>query len=99
MAEESRINKISLSVLVIAVICWLGGINVRALIGFDILQVGTLDFKPNVHPYVEREIYTLLVSLLKNDPSAVSGARLASDERCTVLYFYAGRNLYIGTRF
>ena len=57
---ESRPTKISLLLLSIAAICWLGGLNVRALIGFDLLQAGTLDFKPNIHPYVERAVFSLI---------------------------------------
>ena len=57
---ESRTAKISLLVLFIAAICWLGGINVRAAVGFDLLQAGTLDFKPNIHPYVERVVFGLI---------------------------------------
>jgi hypothetical protein len=57
---ESRTAKISLLVLVISAICWLGGINVRAAVGFDLLQAGTLDFKPNIHPYVERVVFGLI---------------------------------------
>ena len=47
-------------VLVFAAICWLGGINLRAMIGFDLLQSGTLDFKSNIHPYVERAVFGLI---------------------------------------
>jgi len=53
-------DKIWLLVLLVSVICWIGGINVRAIIGFDLLQMGTLDFKPNIHPYVERTVFGLL---------------------------------------
>jgi hypothetical protein len=57
---KTRTAKISLTVLVIASVCWLGGINVRAMVGFDLLQTGTLDFKPNIHPYVERAVFGLV---------------------------------------
>ena len=57
---ESRAAKISFAVLCIAAICWLGGINVRAMVGFNLLQPGTLDFKPNIHPYVERTVFGLI---------------------------------------
>lgn len=50
----------SLVIIIIAVIFWLGGINIRAMIGFDLLQVGTIDFKPNIHPYVERAVFGLI---------------------------------------
>lgn len=57
---ERRTEKTVLVVILISSICWLGGINVRAMIGFDLLQPGTLDFKPNIHPFVERAVYALL---------------------------------------
>jgi hypothetical protein len=57
---KPKIARISLAVLCVAGICWLGGVNVRAVIGFDLLQIGTLDFKPNVHPYVERTVFSLI---------------------------------------
>src|SRR5512140_1134048 len=56
----SRLSRISLIVLAIAAVCWLGGINIRAIIGFDLLEPGTLDFKSNIHPYVERTVYALI---------------------------------------
>src|ERR1041384_7949786 len=52
--------RISLAVLLIAGCIWLGGVNIRAVIGFDLLQTGTLDFKPNIHPYVERTVFALI---------------------------------------
>lgn len=55
-----RTDKISLLVLAIAAATWLGGSSIRAMVGFDLLQVGTLDFKPNIHPYVERAIFSLI---------------------------------------
>ena len=57
---ESRSSKIALIILIAAAVCWLGGVNVRALVGFNLLQMGTLDFKPNIHPYVERAIFALV---------------------------------------
>ncbi len=57
---SSTASKISFTILVIASVCWLGGINVRAMVGFDLLQTGTLDFKPNIHPYVERTVFALV---------------------------------------
>jgi hypothetical protein len=57
---ETRAGKISLTIFCICFLCWLGGINIRALVGFNLLQPGTIDFKPNIHPYVERTVYGLL---------------------------------------
>jgi hypothetical protein len=57
---KTRAAKISFAIMCIGAICWLGGINVRALIGFNLLQTGTLDFRPNIHPYVERTVFGLI---------------------------------------
>src|SRR6266849_4781548 len=57
---ESRIAKASFAILCVAAICWLGGINIRAMVGFNLLEPGTLEFKPNIHPYVERTVFGLL---------------------------------------
>lgn len=57
---ESRIARIALFIMLVAAAIWLGGINVRAAIGFDLLQPGTLEFKPNIHPYVERAVFGLI---------------------------------------
>lgn len=57
---EGRTTRLALFVFVLASLCWLGGINIRALVGFDLLRIGTLDFKPNIHPFVERTIFSLL---------------------------------------
>ncbi len=56
----TTIKKLILSSIVISAICWLGGINIRAMIGFDLLQAGTIDFKPNIHPFVERAVFSLI---------------------------------------
>ena len=65
---KARAEKISFFVLLVATIVWLGGINVRAMVGFDLLQMGTLDFKPNIHPYIERSVFSLIAqsSLIVN---------------------------------
>lgn len=55
-----RIHKFIILVLIISAIFWLGGITIRAMIGFDLLETGTIDFKPNIHPYVERAVYALI---------------------------------------
>ena len=59
-APLSRRARISLLVIVVATTCWLGAINVRALIGFNLLETGTLEFRPNIHPYVERTVFGLI---------------------------------------
>jgi hypothetical protein len=57
---KPTIARISLVALCIAGSIWLGGVNIRAIIGFDLLQTGTLDFKTNIHPYVERMVFALI---------------------------------------
>jgi hypothetical protein len=57
---KSRIENITLLVLLLSGAFWLGGLNVRAAVGFDLLQMGTLEFKPNIHPYVERAVFSLI---------------------------------------
>ena len=57
---ERLVTRISCCILCVAALCWLGGINIRALIGFNLLETGTLDFKPNIHPYVERTVFGLI---------------------------------------
>jgi len=57
----SKLSKIALIVIIISTIFWLGGINIRAIVGYYLLQVGTLDFKPMIHPYVERAVFSLVV--------------------------------------
>ena len=55
-----RVWKFALLVLIIASIFWLGAINIRALIGNDMLKTGTLDLEDYLDPEAEREIYRLL---------------------------------------
>jgi hypothetical protein len=57
---KHRLENIALLVLILSGAFWLGGLNVRAAVGFDLLQVGTLEFKPNIHPYVERAVFSLV---------------------------------------
>jgi len=52
--------RVSLLVLVIASIFWLGAVNIRAMIGNDMLKTGTLEFEQYIDPEAEREIFRLL---------------------------------------
>lgn len=54
------LEKSSLFLIAAGTVCWLGGINVRAMIGFALLQFGTLEFKSNIHPTIERTIFSLV---------------------------------------
>jgi len=50
----------ALFIVIIASICWLGGANIRALIGSQMLRPGTLEFAEYLAPEAEREIFRLL---------------------------------------
>jgi hypothetical protein len=52
--------RVALFVLVAAAVVWLGGVNIRAMIGNDMLKIGTLEFEDYLPPEAEREIFRLL---------------------------------------
>jgi hypothetical protein len=52
--------RVALFVMVLAGICWLGAVNMRAIIGNDMLRTGTLEFDELLPPDAEREIFRLL---------------------------------------
>ena len=53
-------SRASLFVLIVCAIIWLGAVNVRAVIGNELLVFGTLDFKQNLDGELEREIFRLI---------------------------------------
>lgn len=52
--------RVTLFIMVIGGILWLGTVHVRALIGNDMLKFGTLEFDTYLPPDAEREIFRLL---------------------------------------
>lgn len=70
---RDRVTKTALVFTMLGAATWLGGINVRAMVGFSLLQFGTLEFKPNIHPTIERAIFSLVAqsSLILNVAYAV----------------------------
>lgn len=52
--------RIALFVFVVACIFWLGSVNIRAVVGNDMLKIGTLEFEEYIAPEAEREIFRLL---------------------------------------
>jgi hypothetical protein len=60
IARNSPTWRIALFVFVLSGVYWLGGMHVRAMIGNDMLKVGTLEFNEYLAPDAEREIYRLL---------------------------------------
>lgn len=59
-AARSSSWRVALFVFVVSGIFWLGGANIRAIIGNDMLKIGTLEFEEYLPPEAEREIYRLL---------------------------------------
>jgi hypothetical protein len=57
---RSQITDVSLFVLFISAIIWLGAVNVRAVIGNELLIFGTLRFKTNLDAELEREVFRLI---------------------------------------
>jgi hypothetical protein len=60
MTPSPRAARFALLFVAIGTIFWLGGLNIRAIIGNDMLKSGSLEFEEYVAPEAEREIYRLL---------------------------------------
>ena len=58
----SRSNKIALTLLVFSAIFWLGGINVRTLIGNELLDYDQFDFKTSIPPDRENTLFQMLTN-------------------------------------
>ncbi len=59
-SHDSSLWRVSLFTCIVASIMWLGAVNVRALIGNDILKPGQLAFQDYIDPQAEREVYRLI---------------------------------------
>lgn len=57
---RNQITRISFFALVVSSIIWLGAVNVRVVIGNELLNFGTLQFKTNLDAELEREIFRLI---------------------------------------
>lgn len=57
---QSRSNKIALVLLIIAGIFWLGAINIRALIGNELLNYDQFNFRTSIPPDRENTIFQLM---------------------------------------
>lgn len=58
--SASRSNKIALTLLIISAVFWLGGINIRTLIGNELLDYDQFDFRTSIPPDRENTIFQLL---------------------------------------
>jgi hypothetical protein len=57
---QKQSSKVSLFVLIVSAVVWLGAVNVRAVIGNELLNFGTLDFKERLDAELEREVFRLI---------------------------------------
>lgn len=57
---RNQIARVSLFALIVCSIIWLGAVNVRAVIGNELLNFGTLQFKTNLDAELEREVFRLI---------------------------------------
>jgi hypothetical protein len=57
---QSKSNKIALTLLIIASVFWLGGINVRALIGNELLNYDQFDFRVSIPPDRENALFQMM---------------------------------------
>lgn len=57
---QSRSNKIALTLLIIAAIFWLGGINIRTLIGNELLDYDQFEFKTSIPPDRENTLFQMI---------------------------------------
>jgi hypothetical protein len=60
MTHSVRLSRVALLFLALGTIFWLGGVNVRALIGNVLLKPGTLTFEEYLAPEAEGEIFRML---------------------------------------
>ena len=57
---QKQSSKVSLFILIVSAVVWLGAVNVRAVIGNELLNFGTLDFKEHLDAELEREVFRLI---------------------------------------
>lgn len=58
--QQTKSNKIALTILIAASIFWLGGINVRALIGNELLNYDQFDFRTSIPPDRENTLFQMI---------------------------------------
>lgn len=53
-------TKIFLTLFIMGAVVWLGALSTRTMVGNELLQFGTLEFKTNLDPTLERELYRVI---------------------------------------
>lgn len=56
-------TKIFLTLFIFGGVVWLGAQTTRAMLGNELLQLGTIDLKTNLDPLYEREMYRIISSV------------------------------------
>jgi hypothetical protein len=59
---QSRSNKIALFLLIVAAIFWLGGINIRALVGNELLVYDQFKFRTSIPPDRENTLFQIIAN-------------------------------------
>jgi|SRR4030095_3873079 len=59
---QSKSNKIALTLLLISAVFWLGAINIRALIGNELLNYDQFDFRTSIPPDRENTLFQLVAN-------------------------------------
>jgi hypothetical protein len=59
---ESKSNKIALTVLLISAFFWLGSINIRTLIGNELLDYDQFEFRTSIPPDRENTLFQLIAN-------------------------------------
>ncbi len=59
---QSKSNKTALTLLVVSAILWLGGVNIRALIGNELLNYDQFDFRTSVPPDRENTLFQMIAN-------------------------------------
>ncbi len=59
---ESRSNRIALTLLVISAIFWLGGINIRTIIGNELMDYDQFEFRTSIPPDREDTLFQMLTN-------------------------------------
>ena len=59
---ESKSNKIALSLLLISVIFWLGSINIRTVIGNELLDYDQFQFRTSIPPDRENTLFQMMAN-------------------------------------
>jgi hypothetical protein len=60
--HQSKSNKIALLLLIIGAVFWLGAINVRALIGNELLNYDQFNFRTSIPPDRENTLFQLMAN-------------------------------------